>query len=317
MDGNSNIETSSNKVTGSKNSQSEGFKNEDFIEEVHGVENKSFYEAFFDQIHYNQDKIGEMFLQQDSTNSSDVEARFNSIDEPDELLIRSKGKTESFQQGYGITITESPCYMMKNWKISQLDGFDDEDIEDEEIGNEAVEDKSVFALNCESEELIQMINFLRSLTTFWETDDSHKLCIFKKCCFFCYMRSSSLRLNEERRKGPKGLKISELVSQLGQYQEKLFINWRNLLLDGPTFIENTLKLITNDAVEIQPCFGLPKAQCQICKFTFGNNNKLFFDVSGVEVLKLEKASVKFLMDLLITKLSKTWLYFNCIICNQL
>ena len=187
--------------------------------------------------------------------------------------------------------SNSPCLIMN---IPQVDGADDEEIEDQ--------DK--FAINCESKELIQMINFFRSFDLLWEAANRHTLCSFKQNCFFCHIRSCILKLNKERRMGPKGIKPQELVSQLWQYEEKLFINWRNQLSDVPTFIESTIKLLKLCEPD-GDCFRILNGQCEKCRVTVSDEHKLFIDIPGTEILKIKEVSMKNVVDLLIRKLSRS------------
>ena len=86
--------------------------------------------------------------------------------------------------------------MDQSINIPQLDGFD------EEVSSEddTIENKKIFAINCEEKEIVQLINFFRSFDSLWERVESHELCTPNQNCFFCHMRSSALRLNLERKK---------------------------------------------------------------------------------------------------------------------
>ena len=106
--------------------------------------------------------------------------------------------------------------------------------------------KSIFSVNCEMNEITQLITFFRSFNFVWKTLKEHKICDQKlsgENCFFCHMRSSCLRLNASRGRGPKGLKISEFSSELDQYQSLLGWNWRHDVQNLPTLVKSTLKLL--------------------------------------------------------------------------
>ena len=78
------------------------------------------------------------------------------------------------------------------------------------------------------------------------------------------MRSSTLRLNSTREKGPKSLKCIEFSSQLNQYQELSEFNWY-LCKDIPLFVEKTFQLLERKNKYLNASFGLPPLQCLQCK----------------------------------------------------
>ena len=88
--------------------------------------------------------------------------------------------------------------------IPQLDGFDDEDLEDL-----CKRENKIFGVNCEIEEIIQLLNFFRSFNFMWISSNFHVLCCSDQTCFFCNMRSSCIRLRQVREKGPRWLKPNE------------------------------------------------------------------------------------------------------------
>ena len=61
--------------------------------------------------------------------------------------------------------------------------------------------KPVFGINCEKAEIIHLMNFFRSFNITWLSSDYHKLCCVDEECFFCYIRSSFLRLRQEQEGG--------------------------------------------------------------------------------------------------------------------
>ena len=143
--------------------------------------------------------------------------------------------------------------------IPQLDGCDDFDLS--EKGNM---EKQIYGVNCEINEIIQLINFVRSFNFLWISTDSHWLCSLHQECFFCYMRSTCLRLRKEREKGPKMVQLNEFVNQLFQYESLLGWNWRESATDMAKFIENTIRLI-HKRETISPYLFLTDDDCQLCK----------------------------------------------------
>ena len=123
--------------------------------------------------------------------------------------------------------------------ISQLDGQTDMMESSEE--EEQVIKKKLFAVNCEIQGISYLMNFFRSFDLLWKSTLGHCLCKSDQKepdanCFFCHMRSSCLRLNSPRTKGPRNIKILEFTSQLNQYQSQLGCDWRtnvtHLEIDG-------------------------------------------------------------------------------------
>ena len=76
-------------------------------------------------------------------------------------------------------------------------------------GGEENKKKKIFSVNCEIEEIIEVITFFRSYNFIWKALTCHQLCTTD--CFFCNMRSTCLRLNAQRGRGPKSLKIMEFI----------------------------------------------------------------------------------------------------------
>ena len=54
--------------------------------------------------------------------------------------------------------------MEQSFIIPQLDGFDEELSSEDET----IENKKIFAINCEDKEIVQLINFFRSFDVLWE-----------------------------------------------------------------------------------------------------------------------------------------------------
>ena len=176
--------------------------------------------------------------------------------------------------------------------IPQLDGLDDSESEDGEL------EKRVYAINCELEEIKQIVNLLRSFNFLWLLTDFHELCSYDQHCFFCNMRSACLRLRQMREKGPRSIKLNEFISQLNQYDDVLHWNWRENLYDLPTFIENTIKLLTISEIRILPFFVNKDMHCQQCNQDTNDQTNCIFTVDIEEkhemTLKnlLEKAIMK-------------------------
>ena len=124
--------------------------------------------------------------------------------------------------------------------------------------------KRIYGINCEINNIIQMINFVRSFNFLWITRDMHWMCHISQDCFFCCLRSSCLRLRQEREKGPKLLQLNEYVNQLHQYDSLFGYNWRDDSNGISSFVENTLKLI-NNREDINNNFTLGSNDCQECK----------------------------------------------------
>ena len=143
--------------------------------------------------------------------------------------------------------------------ISQLDGLDDIDLKDDDKAM-----KRIFAVNCEIKEIIQLVNFLRSFNFLWISPEYHCLCSSVDSCSFCHMRSSFLRLRKEREKGPRSLKLNEFISVLNQYDSILQWDWRTNLANLSKFIENTLRLLTNDEKRLETLFIGSTDQCEEC-----------------------------------------------------
>ena len=244
----------------------------------------------FDQMYYNKDESLRTRSSSESSTLPDIgnsqQAAYDEEASTEELS--SEGECLNLNQlDDQDEISECNTYNMSDWMIPQLDGLDDE----------ALNINEIFTIKCESIELIQMMNFLRSFDLLWELNDAHNLCSFKENCFFCHMRSSFLRLTEERTMGPKGKKLNEIVSQLGQYEQKLYIHWRSLLTNVPLLVENTMKLLESDAFNPNPYFGIPSGQCQQCRFAFNDENKIFYDVSSVSVLKIKEVPMEHIIKL--------------------
>ena len=137
--------------------------------------------------------------------------------------------------------------------IPQMDGL--EDIISS--GDEEIEDKNQFAVNCDRKEVINIMNIFRSFDMLWESLKGHTLCDVKNSCFFCYFRSACLRLSIRRKKGPKSLKMNELVSQLYKFEDQLGHDWRNVISDVPAFCHKTIEQLKLHENATTSYFGIP------------------------------------------------------------
>ena len=121
-------------------------------------------------------------------------------------------------------------------EMLQIDGFEDFE-EDKSIA------KEIFAINCEREEIIELMTLFRSFDNFWADSRFHSICDVDESCFFCRIRSSSLRLRQERTKGPFAIKLNEFVSQIGLYEKIISFDFMHSLQNLDVCIKNTFHLI--------------------------------------------------------------------------
>ena len=155
--------------------------------------------------------------------------------------------------------------MDDGYVIPQFDGGNDSDDADLVSQFDALR-KDVYAVNSEIAEITTLVNFFRGCDYLWKNVKIHQMCrpeSMTEVCIFCYMRSSCLRLNLHRSKGPKSVKLVEFISLLPKFETDLGWNWRDNLEQMDKFIENTLtmldsteKIINNSSTECQKCGGL-------------------------------------------------------------
>ena len=110
--------------------------------------------------------------------------------------------------------------------------------------------KGIFGINCELKEVITLISFFRSWNTLWISTTEHSLCKLDKKCFLCNIRSSCLRIRQERKTGPRSLKLNEFTCQLDQYGPQ----WVSLICDLNEFIKGTVNLLFKSDPIIQSKF---------------------------------------------------------------
>lgn len=158
--------------------------------------------------------------------------------------MQSKDVSSNFMKSVVLSINDkeskcdetNTCTDINNiFLISQLDGNDDF----LSSTDEAKPSKKVFAVNCELKEVTHLINFIRSFNTLWICTEYHPLCSLSENCFLCNIRSSCLRIRQERATGPKSLKVNEFTCQLNQYGS----NWRSSITDLSMFINQTVALL--------------------------------------------------------------------------
>ena len=151
--------------------------------------------------------------------------------------------------------------------------------------------KTIYAVNCEIIEVSILINFFRSAHPLWEALKEHELCIFDKKntqlgCFICHFRSSCLRLNVERKRGPKSLRPYEFICQLDKYN-RMNWNWTLQKKDMICFLKKTLELI-KICGEIQyPIFNDLHGKCTECNREFRLENNGFHELNKDRVMKSE------------------------------
>ena len=152
--------------------------------------------------------------------------------------------------------------------IPQLDG----NISDEEPQYT----KAIFSINCDTEPIVHVISFFRSLMFIWDSLSCHALCSEKSSQkrFFCHMRSSSIRLAASRVKGPKSLKMLEVVSQLDQLEIILGWKWKKEIENIPKWINKILSLLQQYESKLLPLFDIPTLSCNICEKKYKTHGSL-------------------------------------------
>ena len=234
----------------------------------------------FEKMFYNHSEVDQRHLSQESTTT-----------EPEEL-------NESLISNSDNQLSED--LSVDNFLIPQLDGHVSESSEDE-----ALIKKTLFSVKCESDYITQLITFFRSFDHVWKSLNFHKLCSSKqtdKNCFFCYMRSSCLRISSVRGRGPKSLKINEFTSQLDQYQSLLGWNWCDNAANIPTFIKNTLKLLEIYEKKMSSLYEISDQQCPACNQIKSFSNQLIHQVDTSDLLKeKENVNLKCLINALMKK----------------
>ena len=114
--------------------------------------------------------------------------------------------TSSSNMRFGTSLIGEESFSQDNpnaKEINQLDGFEELD-----CNNTA---REIYAIKCEEKSIVDIINFFRSQNTLWIDTQKHFLCDSNQSCFFCNMRSSCLRIRQERVNGPKCLHVNEFT----------------------------------------------------------------------------------------------------------
>ena len=185
--------------------------------------------------------------------------------------VLTKGKLDVFQQMfYNENVLFNEDQDPVGISITKLDRANDsESSQDEDIIV-----KSVFGINCEVNEIIQLVN-----------SSSHCKCEFnqkqyEQNCFFCLMRSSCSRLCINRTKGPRSLKLNEITSQLFQYERNLDWNWKTEGHDLMMFLENTVKLLVRYEKKTLSVFGFPTGQFLKCHRSMKMEKRVIFRINS-------------------------------------
>ena len=167
----------------------------------------------------------------------------------------------------------------KYLKVLQFDGMDDcsDNSVEPNICSKFELSKTVFGINCEEDAIIQIINFLRSFNFLWIALKCHSLCVIDESCFFCVIRSSSLRLRQERKRGPFLIKLNEFICNIDQYQSVLKFDFMQNLYDVVTCIEKTLQLIQQSLGDSIGT-SIRRGFCQKCS----NSQKNFVSYVNIE-----------------------------------
>ena len=132
----------------------------------------------------------------------------------------SLSEDDSLEEGIEIkqTANSLKCSeLVTSLKICQLDGNNDIS-----SSRDSQDIRTIYAINCETREIINLMNLFRSFNLLWSSSQWHSLCEMEKGCFYCHMRSSCVRIHQEREKGPKSLKVNEFTTQLYHFGS----NWR-------------------------------------------------------------------------------------------
>ena len=157
--------------------------------------------------------------------------------------------------------------------IIQLDGNVSEE-EEEQLS-------SLFTINTDIDEIRQLVTFFRSFGVLWQALVFHPLCneTLPVKCFLCCTRSSILRLTSKRIKGPKSLKLYEMISQLDQLETLLNWNWSENKENIPLSIKKVISLLLHHDKRLSSLFGIPQALCLICGATEKFEKNLFIELS--------------------------------------
>ena len=176
----------------------------------------------------------------------------------------------------------------QDYAIPQFDGGNDS----ESSIDEGKIEKNVFAINCEIDEITHLVNFFRGCNFLWESLMSHCICNndqkqTENNCFFCHMRSTCIRLNTKRTKGPRSLKLFEFSSQLLQYKINGW-SWRENRADIVSFVGNTIKLLRRSENSISSSLGFPEGRCKQCQIDVKLKRKYIYEIETGDALSEPK-----------------------------
>ena len=228
-------------------------------------------------------------------------------DSDDSEQLMDNGFIPQFDGGVDLSFdSDESDRSIDKFVIPQFDGGNDSESSQEE----KIIEKSVFAINCENQEITTLLNFFRNCDFLWKSMSNHSLCQFdqkdsESNCFFCNMRSSCLRLNSPRAKGPKSLKLVEFTSQMFHYENQGW-NWREKCDEINHFIGNTLKLLKRNENHILSFLGFPSGHCNQCQMQFALKSKYIYEVQtkNTEIVSNKTTIKEILQQFLISNGSK-------------
>ena len=211
-----------------------------------------------------------------------------------ERIMLHQGDRNASSGDYSMDTFYGELY--SSYNLPQIDGNISED------GNEDV--SKIFAINIDKDQILQLTSFFRSFKSVWQSFKCHQLCdeTLHVKCFFCCMRSSYLRLNAMRRKGPKSLKLVEMLLQLNQLETILDWKWKENTELLSIFIEKILLLLQHYEKQIPKLFRIPRMNCLTC----GENDEFEFKLMHeISTSHLEHSLLTFdiqmILDLLVYK----------------
>lgn len=217
---------------------------EAFPENLRNSENdvKESFEISFDTTIRREDTADQDF---DVLNNAFLE-----LSEYDELFIH---------QGTGGKLEKKEVFDTNT--LLQIDG----NIEVFSSSSEEETESNIYIVDDEMKDIALLITFFRKFSFLWWFTANHKLCKptkFQKC-FFCFFRSSCVRLDEKREIGPTSIKVTELASALDQFKNVYGHDWIHYHINLPNFIEQTIKLLASFNPVVYDCFAV-NGTCDVC-----------------------------------------------------
>ena len=154
----------------------------------------------------------------------------NTVDTPCMLKHISDSAVENYDDGifdYENGFSKLNRESGVQYDFSTIPQCDGEVDENEALHMKSSITKSIYAANCEISEVSIIAIFLRNCIHLWNTNEEHLLFEFsgkhkEMSCIYCFFRRCCLRLNMERKRGPKSLKLYEIVHQLFKFDK---LNW--------------------------------------------------------------------------------------------